>query len=116
MVQHIFIQHALRELQLGDEMPGLRQARVITEGHSPFRILRVNRAWTETCGFQPDEAVGCTFQIMQGSATCRKSLAELSQKLRAGLSAAQLLINYKADGEPFINFLQVVRVLVCVPK
>lgn len=103
----VCLSHALRELQLGDNMPEHRQARVLTEGQSPFRILRVNQAWTELCGFLPDEAVGCTFRIMQGSATSRRSLTELSQKLMAGGPAAQLLINYKKGGEPFINFLQV---------
>ena len=103
----VTLEQALHQLQLGDALPDQRQARVITEGLSPYRILRVNGAWSEMCGFHPDEAVGCTFGIIQGSATSKRTLAELSEKLRAGRAAASVLVNYRMNGEPFINFLQV---------
>jgi len=93
--------------RFGDALPDQRQARVITEGLSPYRILRVNGAWSEMCGFHPDEAVGCTFGIIQGSATSKRTLAELGEKLRAGRAATSVLVNYRMNGEPFINFLQV---------
>lgn len=114
--QDVTLEHALHQLQLGDALPDQQRARVITEGASPFRILRVNRSWSEMCGFRPDEAAGCTFGILQGSATSKQTLVELGEKLRAGRVAASVLVNYRMNGEPFINFLQVCWSAVCVPE
>ena len=104
----IGLQDAMRELRLGDE-PAMKrsQARVITDAVRPYRILAVNRSWSALCGFPAEEAVGHTFEIVQGPATSRKSLRELGANLTEGMSTAQLIINYRKGGEPFINFLQV---------
>lgn len=110
----ILLQDAMRELRLGDD-PAMsrRQARVITDASRPYLIRAVNRSWSALCGFPAEEAVGRTFEIVQGPATSRKSLNELGAKLVQGLPTAQLIINYRKGGEPFINFLQV-RKLLCV--
>ena len=109
----VFLKDALRELQLGDEMAGQHQARVITEARPPYRILNVNQAMLQLCGYHREEVVGNTFGIMQGASTNGRSLAELGEALTAGRPTAQLLLNYKKSGEPFLNFVQVRKLVVC---
>jgi len=98
---------ALKELHMGDGNPEERQARVITSAKRPYQIMHVNRAWENLCGFAAEEAVGQTFGIMQGPATNGNSLYELQHRLSAGRPSAQLLLNYKKNGDTFLNFLQV---------
>jgi len=110
------LEDALRELALGDQ-PALtwqRQARVITSAQRPYRIQAANQTWTELCGFTSEESIGCTFGIMQGPGTNMKSLKDFAAKLSSGQPTAQLLLNYKKGGEPFLNFVQVVHAAFAV--
>ena len=104
----VLFQDALRELDLGDQAPGRRHARVITECTPPFRIVHVNKAWEELCGFYAEDAIGRTFgELMQGPGTSARTLKELGAATAAGRPTTQLLLNYKKGGEAFINLLQV---------
>lgn len=104
----VLFKDALRELDLGDQAPGRRHARVITECTPPFRIVHVNKAWEELCGFSAEDVIGRTFgELMQGPGTSARTLKELGAATAAGRPTTQLLLNYKKGGEAFINLLQV---------
>lgn len=45
------------------------EALVLTEARAPFRILHVNRAWCDMCGYQVDDAIGQSNKILQGEKT-----------------------------------------------
>jgi len=111
----VFLHDALRELNAGDESAERPQARVITGAQRPYQIMQVNQAWTVLCGFSSEEAVGNTFAIMQGPATNGRSLVEMQKRLGCRRPNAQLILNYKKDGSPFLNLLQVsdVHCLAC---
>lgn len=42
-----------------------RQARVVTEPHPPFKVVHVNRAWEQLCGWREAEVQGATMAILQ---------------------------------------------------
>ena len=107
----VLLHDALRELNAGDENAERPQARVITGAQRPYQIMQVNQAWTALCGFSSQEAVGNTFAIMQGPATNGRSLVEMHKRLGCRRPNAQLILNYKKDGSPFLNLLQVIDVL-----
>jgi hypothetical protein len=100
------LEDALLELRLGDEASH-RRARVITEGKSPYRILQINAAWVELCGFEADEAVGSTLALLHGPSTREDSLAELGRALAHGHATVQLLVHYTKSRTPFLNLIQV---------
>jgi len=93
-----------------------RQARVITEAHPPFRIVHVNHAWEELCGFSNTESVGKTLEILQGPITSKETLHALKVNLitgnEEGISA--VLTNYRKDGSSFLNHIHFVQLSASV--
>jgi hypothetical protein len=97
---------------------------VITEIHTPYRIVKVNKAWEQLCGFFESEVIGKTMRILQGKKTQKNRLNYLSNRIYTELdyykSAADErpdhanlsnyyraitinLTNYKKSGAPFEN-------------
>jgi len=83
------------------------QARVITESQPPYRITYVNDAWCSLCGFERDEVLGQTLSIIQGPATDREALKDVMTRLGEWKESASIVLNYRKDGSPFVNHLQV---------
>ncbi|MBL1178412.1 MAG: PAS domain S-box protein [Pantanalinema sp. GBBB05] len=87
---------------------------VITEASSAdkqgHQILYVNQAFTRITGYQPEEVLGKTPQILQGPKT---DLAELD-KVRTAIAHWQPItvevINYRKDGSEFWNEFSLVPV------
>lgn len=83
------------------------EARVITTATSPFRIVYVNQAWTELCGFKSSEAVGGSLRMLQGPATDMGAIHQLMGEIGRGHAAAATLTNQRKDGTLFKNHLRV---------
>ena len=69
-------------------------SQIITEAASPFRIVHVNQAWCDTCGFTAEAAVGQTCSILQGPHTCKATLQALKAAALARQPLTVKLINY----------------------
>jgi len=83
----------------------LNEAQIVTEPRPPFRIVYVNKAWCDLCGFTSEEALSRTPAILQGPSTCRVTLGLIEDSVAKGQSLSVELLNYKKDGTPFTNHL-----------
>lgn len=83
------------------------EARVITSASRPFVIEYVNGAWTKLCGYDPDECVGKTLGIIQGSETNQDVVHKLTNDAVKGHATSAVLTNYNKDGQKFQNFVRV---------
>ena len=81
------------------------ESRVITETSRPYRIVHVNKAWCDLCGYSSEEAVGNTCSILQGPGTCAHTLRAVEAACEQQESVACKLLNYTRDGHPFVNML-----------
>ena len=82
------------------------EARVLTDADS-FRIQHVNDAWTRLCGYSMEESHGKTLSILQGDATDKKAVKDVTHLLREGKSVEAVLTNYNKSGRKFHNHLTI---------
>lgn len=83
------------------------QARVVTEPHHPFRVIHVNRAWEQLCGWRASEVQGKTMAILQGRDTDPEVLRQVRATADSASRVQVLCVNYRKDGSKFLNRLQV---------
>jgi len=83
------------------------RAIVVTEASNPFRIVSVNTAWEELCGFSAAECHGKTLKCLQGPETDNEAVATLMTQLKRGEEAGTVLTNYSKSGRKFQNLLRV---------
>lgn len=81
-----------------------KRAIVVTETKSPFRILLVNSAWEDLCGYNRKECKGRSVgEILQGPETDMSPVTSMIGKLLQGEEVETLLTNYTKDGRKFCN-------------
>lgn len=85
------------------------RAIVVTEAVKPFRIVAVNTAWEDLCGYTSSQAHQKTLgSLLQGPDTDTVAATGLIAKLLDGESeAGAILINYTARGRCFRNRVRV---------
>lgn len=90
-----------------DALRPSRRAIVITETKAPFRIVDVNMAWEELCGYTFVESKGKTLgSLLKGPETNQLAATSLIAKLLQGEEAGAMLTNYAKDGRMFRNRLR----------
>ena len=82
--------------KLSEAMAVTNVSQIITEARSPFRIVHVNQAWCEMCGFSAESAIGQTCAILQGPGTCAATLQALKRAADLRLPLTVKLVNYTA--------------------
>lgn len=65
-------------------------------------IIYVNKAFNRLTGYESSEVIGKTPKILQGSATDRHVIADLTDSLKNDSPFEGQAINYRKDGTPFI--------------
>jgi len=65
------------------------------------RILYVNEAFTRMTGYQPEEVIGRSPRMLQGTKTDKDLLLPLKEALSRWEPSETTVINYKKSGEPF---------------
>ena len=83
------------------------RAIVVTEMKIPFRIVQVNEAWENLCGYNASECIGQTLSCIQGPETDKGSLTALMAQLLKGEKAGTTVTNYRKDRTKFRNYLSV---------
>jgi PAS domain S-box-containing protein len=85
------------------------RAIVITEAVKPFRIVNVNKAWEDLCGYSYVDAKGKTLgSLLRGPKTdTAAGTAMFAPQLLRGEEAGATLTNYTKDNREFRNRLQV---------
>lgn len=81
------------------------EALVVTETAAPFRIVTVNPAWEQLCGFTKEESIGKTLGMLQGPETDRAAVTAMIAQMLKGEEAGTEIINYDKSGRKFRNRL-----------
>jgi len=89
--------------------PNDPRAIVVTEAVAPFRIVAVNDAWENLCGYTQDECYGKTLECIQGPQTSRNAAQKLMSRVVKGdlEEASTVLMNYNKNGDVFKNYLRI---------
>ncbi len=66
-----------------------------------YKIVYVNKAFTEMTGFAPEEVIGKTPHLLQGAKTDQTVLDELRKNLANESDFHGKTINYRKDGSEF---------------
>lgn len=85
-----------------------KEALIITEAIPPFRITHVNDAWVNLCGFTSEEVLGNTLEMIQGQNTSDRVLKKMMAKAATPQDMAFKLVNYRKNGQEFLNHLRIV--------
>lgn len=81
-----------------------KAAIVVTTVSSPHRIVHVNHAWEELCGFTKMEALNKSLSIIQGPDSNKELTDKTVNKLTSKKEAVDMyLVNYRKSGQPFLN-------------
>jgi len=65
------------------------------------RIVYVNHAFEQMTGYAPDDAIGRSPRLLQGSGTDPGALARIRAALQRGEPVREELLNYRRDGSAF---------------
>lgn len=92
-----------------------QRAMAITETIPPFKIVDVNKAWVDLCGYSREEAIGSTFKsLLQGPETNLEVAHNLASSLLLDDRQSDrnpefeaILSNYRSDGRMFRNHVRV---------
>jgi PAS domain S-box-containing protein len=97
---------------LGEAVNHLTDIVFITEAHAidgvGRRIVFVNRAFTESSGYEATEVLGKTPNITVGEGTDRQTLARLEAALAETQPVREDLLKYSKDGTPYWVELQII--------
>ncbi len=69
-------------------------------------LIWVNAAFSELTGYSDHQVLGRNCRLLQGPATDRRTIAELGTAVAAGRQVRTRVLNYRADGVPWWNELQ----------
>lgn len=69
------------------------------------QIIAVNAYWVDMCKFSAEDAFGSTPKLLQGPLTNTNSALLFAFAIRSGEPTTASIINYKKNGEFFINRL-----------
>lgn len=84
------------------------QARVITLAAAPHTVVHVNHAWEALCNLSANDVLGRKgLSFLHGPRTNMKTVEKLNAAVQDGKRVRVQLVNYKGDGTPFLNKLQV---------
>ena len=85
---------------------------VVTDPSQPDNpIVWTNEAFVTITGFTTEQATGRNCRFLQGPGTDREAVARIRQAIVDRRAISETLLNYRSDGRPFWNQLQVTPVL-----
>ncbi|KFM23980.1 Hybrid signal transduction histidine kinase B [Auxenochlorella protothecoides] len=70
-------------------------------------LVYVNNGFCRLTGYALEEVLGRNCRFLQGPATDKATLDRLRSAIKNGRPAVVQLINYKRNGDPFVNYLSV---------
>ncbi|WP_144905123.1 PAS domain S-box protein [Halobellus captivus] len=73
-------------------------------------MIYVNDQFVETTGYNREEALGRNCRFLQGDGTDRQAAARVRRAIERQQPVSEILVNYRKNGEPFYNALDVMPV------
>jgi PAS domain S-box-containing protein len=93
---------------LRDALRPSSRAIVVTETKAPFRVVNVNKAWEDLCGYTFLESKGRSLgYLLKGEETDGVALTCMINKLLEGEEAIAIVTNYTKEGRKFRNRIHV---------
>ncbi len=81
---------------------------VLTDPHRPDNpIVYVNRAFTQMTGYDSSAVIGRNCRFLQGDQSDHETRERLRQAVREEREETVDILNYRANGEPFVNRLMI---------
>lgn len=68
---------------------------MVTEPFPPFRVVHVNRAWEQLCGWRASEVVGETMSILQGPDTDPGVIQQIRRAAVTASRTQMVCVNYR---------------------
>ncbi|WP_173917840.1 PAS domain-containing protein [Halobacillus sp. Marseille-Q1614] len=75
-------------------------------------IIYINKGFEDLTGYEPEEVLGMNCRFLQGKDTDLNAVKTLRENLKASKPIQIELLNYKKDGTPFWNDLQIFPVYI----
>ncbi|KAL7540693.1 hypothetical protein ACHAXR_010306 [Thalassiosira sp. AJA248-18] len=102
-------------LEFGSRMDHRSRPMAITEIAKPFKIVDVNKAWSQLCGYTREEAIGSTLkELLQGpetnTAVAKNLISSLVHEHNENAEHEAVLTNYRSDGRKFKNHARVGKI------
>jgi len=85
---------------------------IITDCSKDALIIYANKAFNRLTGYEASEVIGKTPKILQGSATDRHVIADLTDSIKNNAPFEGQAINYRKDGTPFIMNWRVLPLMI----
>lgn len=95
---------ALKNRAMGESEVGIS---IVDNRQSDMPLVYVNGGFERLTGYDADEAVGRNCRFLQGEATDPTTVERVGEALDAGRPVSVELLNYRKDGTPFWNYLQI---------
>lgn len=70
-------------------------------------IIYASKGFYTLTGYSESDVIGHNCNFLQGQGTSQDMIKEIKQALACQTSFKGKLINYKKNGEPFLNFLRI---------
>lgn len=70
-------------------------------------IVYASAGFYELTGYSEDEVLGRNCNFLQGKGTSLQVIAEIKSAIRSQKSFKGKLLNYKKNGDPFLNLLRI---------
>jgi len=83
-----------------------RDALVIIEPKSPFKITFVNEKWSSVCCFKDEEAIGQPLSILYGPLTEKDDMLNMLRRCELKQPSSAVVHTYKKTGEVFLNYFR----------
>ncbi|GAA5900612.1 hypothetical protein JCM6882_000921 [Rhodosporidiobolus microsporus] len=91
------------------ESSGIGSAFLCTNPRLPDDpIVLVSPGFCQLTGYSAEQIIGRNCRFLQGKATAPQSVGAIRDRLEAGEEVTQVVINYRASGEPFVNMVNVI--------
>ena len=92
------LQDVIDFLEVGD---GRNDALIIYNREG--MVIHSNSTWQSLCGFNVQEIRGKSYKVMIGPLTNKKDVIDMTNRLETGLPARTQMINYRKNGNAFVN-------------
>jgi PAS domain S-box-containing protein len=79
-------------------------------------ILHSNSAFHSLCGFNNQEIRGKSYDVMVGPLTDKNDLNDMRNRLETGLPVKSQMINYRKNGNAFVNRMTMIPMYNCVKQ
>ncbi|GAA5934214.1 hypothetical protein JCM10213_003732 [Rhodosporidiobolus nylandii] len=112
-VRHRLLKHTKAQLSryhlAAEDRAGIGSAFLLTNPRLPDDpIVLVSPGFCELTGYSAQQIIGRNCRFLQGKASSPASVNAIRKRLERGEEVTQVVVNYRASGEPFINMVNII--------